>query len=1494
MRLFSPALIIKAPLLALCGLLLLAAPVAEAQGIYKWSILAGGTGGPGSADGAGSDAQFDHPGGVAMDGSGNVYVADSYNNTIRKITSNGVVTTLAGFAGESGSADGVGSAARFDFPTGMAVDALGNVYVADCHNNTIRKITSDGTVSTLAGTAQNSGHANGTGKAARFNHPDGVAVDAAGNVYVADTYNHTIRKITGAGVVSTLAGAARVSGLADGAGSRARFSHPTAVAVDARGNLYVADSDNQIIRKITSAGVVSTLAGRSGAYGNADGPAGKAHFGYCVGVAVDGAGNVYVADGGNYSIRKISSDGTTVSTLAGGGLGYADGTGSAARFSFARGIAADASGNVCVADTDSATIRRITSAGEVSTLAGRANGVGAADGAVSAAAFYYPTSVAVDGSGDLYVADSFNCVVRRISASGEVSTFAGAAGVLGSDDGPRSGARFSVPQGIAVDGSGNVYVADTFNFTIRKISSDGLVSTLAGLAGSQGSADGAGSAARFYSPKGLAVDAEGNVYVADSDNHTIRKITSAGVVSTLAGRAGAVGYTDGTGSSARFISPSGVAVDGSGNVYVAQSSSLRKITSMGVVSTVRTVPGSLTGIAVDGDGTLYFTDSYNPTIRRITSAGVLSTIGGTAYKAGNAPGFEEAARFRSPQGIAVGPYGRLYVAGGLNHNIVFGTAEVQATVEQPAGIAVDHTAPAVNLGNVALAGVGVTRTFTVRNSGANDLFLFNTPITSAGQSAGLGDFAVTTPLGATTLAPGASTTFTVTFTPGEYGVRSAVVHLVSNDADQADFPILLLGTGADVTSPDTIVTAAPVALSNRSSASIAFTSSETGAAAPDGVSFEGQLDGATYAPVRSPVMLMNLAPGIHTYRVRALSSTGEPDPTPETVSWRVDTSAPVFTYVPSDVNAGTDVLATPVTWNPATATDDSGPVTITYSAASGSLFPPDRTPVTVTATDTVGNSATATFTVTLRLSQPLHTHFLAAGAAAPGHGSEGGPPEDAKLASFGEPAIDEDGTVAFLATWTAAGPPASRGSGIFTTTQSVAQVGGPAGKSGATFRTLSDPVVSEGQLAFLATIAIPSVIAGTNDASLYGLPAGVVGSVWRQRAGSLRPVAVANAIAPDETNARVWGGPTFKMFKAIAVAGGSIAIHGQVAGGVGALRTTAANDTGLWLEDETHWMTQVLRKGQLVGNRKIATLTTFAVGSGSPGQGRGWLTQTPGGPRVLALVTFTGADKAQAVLSAGFDDILIVAQNNPDSALPDIAGASFASYGMPAMNAAGTSAFLASLLVKPGGSATAANARGLFIDYDIGTYLKIARVTEPAGQTGSTFSLLKDPVLADDSAAAFPATLKPTAAVRGFAATTLWWKTRAGSLQLLAQGGPRPAGQPIPGLPIEAQWTAFPSLAIASERGPIFTGTLLAGKGGVTAATAHGVWATDYAGVTRLLFRTGIPDAIVAGKTLKSFTLLKTAVGSVGVTRSFNGVGQLVWLATFTDRTTALIQTDIP
>jgi sugar lactone lactonase YvrE len=334
---------------------------------YFFTTLAGSS--SGSSDGTGNAARFATPQGIALHSGGTgyqevIYVADTANHTIRKITSHGVVTTFAGLAGVSGlaTANGVGSQARFNLPRSVAVDGTGNVYVADTSNSAIRKITPDGLVTLLAGGT--AGTQDGTGAGARFLSPNGVAVDTAGNVYVADTSNNAIRKITPTGVVTTLAGLLGTFGSQDGTGPAARFSSPRGVAVDRGGNVYVADRDNNSIRKVTPAGVVTTLAGNlSFNPGSVDGPGVDARFNGPYAVAVDSTSNgtdsIYVAEGGGHTIRKITPAGV-VTTLAGLSLtiGTAtDTTGNAVRFSGPQGIAVDGAGNLFVADTNNHQIR---------------------------------------------------------------------------------------------------------------------------------------------------------------------------------------------------------------------------------------------------------------------------------------------------------------------------------------------------------------------------------------------------------------------------------------------------------------------------------------------------------------------------------------------------------------------------------------------------------------------------------------------------------------------------------------------------------------------------------------------------------------------------------------------------------------------------------------------------------------------------------------------------------------------------------------------------------------------------------------------------------------------------------------------------------------------------------------------------------------------------------------------------------------------------------
>ena len=574
----------------------------------------------GAADGAGDAASFYYPDGLAIDSKGNLYVSDNSNSTIRKVTQAGVVTTVAGMAGATGSTDGSGQNARFFYPRGVAVDAGGNLYVADTNNQTIRKITAGGVVSTIAGQNLKCGYADGVGSGAQFCNPASVAVDAAGNVYVADLNNLAIRKITPNGTVSTLAGNPKVKNIQDGTGSAAQFCTPTNLALDNAGDLLVTDQgcsylSNSVIRKVTLSGVVTTFAGNSS---TSVAPL----FLSPMGAALDAGGNLFVADYGANAVLKISASGTrSIVASLNGVMGSADGAGTAAGFAQPQGLVADASGNLLVADWMNSLIRKVTPFGQVGTLAGGGvSNTGQQDGTGTAAIFSRPLGMATDASGNLYVMDSYSGKIRMVTPAGVVTTLAITAGQR----------YITYGTGMARDASGNLYVSDNYNNIILKITPAGAMSILAGTVGASGSTDGPGAAARFSSPNGLAVDAAGNLFVADTNNNTVRMIDANGNVTTVVGAAGSSGFVDGIGSAARLHFPKGLAFDATGNLYIADmwNNAIRKLAPSGVLSTVagsatgsNTVQGALPGtvnrpeyLTVVGSNTLYVT-SDNAVLR---------------------------------------------------------------------------------------------------------------------------------------------------------------------------------------------------------------------------------------------------------------------------------------------------------------------------------------------------------------------------------------------------------------------------------------------------------------------------------------------------------------------------------------------------------------------------------------------------------------------------------------------------------------------------------------------------------------------------------------------------------------------------------------------------------------------------------------------------------------------------------------------------------------
>ena len=647
------------------------------------SVIVGSGGGAGSSDGIGSNARFNHLSGNAVDSTGNVYVADSSNQTIRKITPDGVVTTFAGTPGVTGATDGPGVVAQFCAPTGLAIDNGGFLYVTEECGAAIRKISPTGVVSTFAGTRGKSGSLDGALNTATFGHLSGIAIDAAGTLYTADIGNNTIRKVSPYGNVTTLAGISGVYGSADGIGSAATFSGPTGITVDAQGNVFVVDSSNQTVRKITATGIVSTLAGTVGVRGNADGLRSLATFNFATpgsgefgqsplsGIVIDNSGTIFLTDYFNNTIRKISSTGF-VTTVVGGFLGYLDAQGSSARLRTPTGLSIDSTGNFYVSEEYNWTVRKVSSSFTTTTIAGKPLIRGSKDGIKGVASFNLPTSVAADAAGDLYVADNNNNVVRKISVAGVTTTLAGNVGVIGTTDGPGSAALFYHPSGIVVDGGGNVYVSDQQANTIRKISSAGVVSTLAGDSSSSGAgfADGVGSAAKFFGPMGLALDSAGNVYVADAFNSAIRKVSPSGVVTTIGNRMTGLAVT-------------GVAVDAAGNVYFssANKGNIQKISLDGTVAILAgsakissDESGSTDGlgtsarfsfpnsIAIDGSGNVFVSDSGNCTVRMVTPIGVVSTIAGIP---GRCEVHEGALPALLPPttGIALTPDGQLVVTG---------------------------------------------------------------------------------------------------------------------------------------------------------------------------------------------------------------------------------------------------------------------------------------------------------------------------------------------------------------------------------------------------------------------------------------------------------------------------------------------------------------------------------------------------------------------------------------------------------------------------------------------------------------------------------------------------------------------------------------------------------------------------------------------------------------------------------------------------------------
>ncbi len=638
--------------------------VIRIDGATKNSSVLAGTGSSGfSGDGgAATSAQLNEPYGVAVDSSGNVYIADTGNRRIRRVTiSTGNISTFAG-TGASGNHNAFRTSATFSWIYDVAADSSNNLYMADRSNSLVRLLTaSTGQVSNFFGpqiggrslgapegvgldssgnlwvTNQTNHHvfkrtSAGTGShfagsltfgpgfggdgfaatSARLSQPRDAAADSSGNVYIADSGNHRIRRVDTSGNISTFAGTGAASSTGDGgAASSATLNSPEKLALDSSDNIYIGETNGNRVRKIDTAGIISTIAGLGPTAVGDGGAAASASLNLPSGAAADAAGNIYIADATNNRIRKIDASTGNISTIAGTGTAGNTGDGAAATsatLSSPYGVALDSDGNVYIADTGNNRVRKVTvSSGNIAALAGTGTAGFTGDGAAATSAtLRSPRGVAVDSSGDVYIADSQNERIRKVTIStGNIETIAGT-GTAGSsgDGGLATAAQINFPHDLTLDASGNVYICDTFNGLIRKIDvSTGNISTVAGTNTTGFSGDGGlATAAELNFPRGLTLDAAGNLYIADYSNNRIRRVDTSGSIETIAG-AGTAGFSGdgGLAASAQLNRPYGVAADSSGNIYVADSNNhrVRKLTRM-LLPDEPTEPGTDTG---SGSGT---------------------------------------------------------------------------------------------------------------------------------------------------------------------------------------------------------------------------------------------------------------------------------------------------------------------------------------------------------------------------------------------------------------------------------------------------------------------------------------------------------------------------------------------------------------------------------------------------------------------------------------------------------------------------------------------------------------------------------------------------------------------------------------------------------------------------------------------------------------------------------------------------------------------------